>query len=132
MPRVLLSYVLGILFVSPGMVTAETPQQSGTMSVAVFMAKAEALRAKGAMAFFSSDVGLLKDEVAGSAKAFRRQLKVEAASGRPSACPPERAALTSDDILAHMRGYPAAARPRIPVSDAVADLLRKRFPCPAR
>ena len=102
------------------------------MSVAVFMAKVEALRAQGAMALFSSDYGVLKAEVTGSAQAFRRQIKAEAASGKPSACPPERAALTSDDILAHMRLYPVATRSRIPVSDAVADLFRKRFPCPAR
>jgi hypothetical protein len=30
-----------------------------------------------------------------------------------------------------MQSYPAAARPHIPVSTAVADLMRKRFPCPA-
>lgn len=102
------------------------------MSVAEFVARAEALQAKGALAFFSSDIGLLKAEVASSAKAFRQQLKVEAANGKPSACPPERASITSDDILAHMRRYPVAARSRIPVSNAVADLFRKQFPCPAR
>ncbi len=102
------------------------------MSVATFLAKAEALKAKGMMAMFSSDVSLLKAEVTSSAQAYRRQLKAEAANGKPSACPPERATINSEDLLAHMQGYPAAARPRIRVSDAVGDLFRKRFPCPAR
>jgi len=132
MKRVPITFALAVWLASSGLATAETSQQPGSMSVAVFMAKAEALQAKGAMALFSSDIGLLKSEVTGSAQAFRRQIKAEVANGKPSACPPERAALTSDDILAHMRGYPAAARPRIPVSQAVADLMRKRFPCPAR
>lgn len=110
---------------------AETGQGAGAMSVALFIAKAEALQAKGALALFSSDYGQLKAEVTGAAQMFRRQIKVEAAAGRPSACPPERAALTSDDILTHMRSYPVGVRPRITVAAAVADIFRKRFPCKA-
>jgi hypothetical protein len=132
MPRALIFLSVATLMFAPCMAAAETAQQPGSMSVATFMAKAQALQAKGAMALFSSDIGLLKAEVAGSAQAFRRQIKAEAASGKPSACPPEHGALKSDDILAHMRGYPAGVRPRISVSAAVADLMRKRFPCPAR
>jgi len=128
MERGFICVAFAIWLALPGQVAAET----GTMSVAVFLAKAEALRAQGPMALFSSDVGLLKSEVAGSAQAFRKQIKAEAASGKPSACPPEHGALTSDDIIAHMRDYPVAARPRISVSQAVADLFRKRYPCPAR
>lgn len=101
----------------------------GTMSVATFLAKAEALQAKGMMAMFASDVSLLKAEVAGAAGAYRRQLKQEATSGKPSACPPEHAALNSNELIAQMRTYPAADRPRIPVTQAVADLIRKRYPC---
>ena len=132
MPRILTSLAVATLLVLPGLTSAETPQAPGAMSVATFIAKAEALQAKGAMAFFSSDISLLKGEVAGSAQAFRRQIKAEAASGKPSACLLGRASLTSDDLLAHMRSYPAGARPRIPVSEAVAELFRKRYPCPAR
>jgi hypothetical protein len=124
--------VLAALATLPATVSAETVTPPGSMSVATFLAKVEALKAKGLMAAFSSDVGLLKGEVTGSAQAFRRQLKAEAATGKPSACPPERAALNSDELIAHMQSYPVAARPRIPVSAAVGDLFRKRFPCPAR
>lgn len=127
-----LCLALAVAAALPAPLGAQTAPQPGSMSVATFLAKAEALKAKGMMAAFSSDVGLLKAEVTGSAQAFRRQLKAEAASGRPSACPPERAALTSDELIAHMQSYPAASRSHIPVSAAVGDLFRKRFPCPAR
>ena len=130
MKRVAFAIALG-LFVSNS-AFAEAGQRPGAMPVSVFMAKAEVLRAQGAMALFSSDIGLLKAEVSGSAQAFRQQVKVEAANGRPSACPPEHAAMTSDDLIAQMRSYPANARGRILVSEAVADLLRKRYPCPSR
>ncbi|WP_421852759.1 hypothetical protein [Novosphingobium sp.] len=127
-----LCLALAVSTALPAQVGAQAGPQPGSMSVATFLAKAEALKAKGLMAAFSSDIGLLKAEVTGSAQAFRRQLKAEAASGKPSACPPERAALTSDELIAHMQSYPVATRPRIPVSAAVSDLFRKRFPCPAR
>lgn len=117
----------------PAAVRAEGAPQPGAMSVATFLAKVEALKAKGMMAVFSSDIGVLKAEVTGSAQAYRRQLKTEAASGQqPSACPPERATLNSNELIAHMQSYPVAARPRVSVSAAVGDLFRKRFPCPAR
>jgi hypothetical protein len=128
--RMMLAFMLGLIL--PGAVTAETGQRPGAMSVAVFLAKADALRAKGAFALFSSDYGKLKAEVTGAAQAFRSQVKAEAAAGKPSACPPKGAALTSDDFITHMQSYPVAARARIGVADAVADIFRKRFPCPAR
>ncbi|MFM9937794.1 MAG: hypothetical protein ACKVOL_16540 [Novosphingobium sp.] len=102
------------------------------MPVAVFLAKADTLRAKGALALFSSDVGLLKAELNASALGVRKQIKAEAAVGKPSACPPDRAALTLDDILTQIRSYPVEARARIPEYNAVADMIRKRYPCPAR
>ena len=130
MKRTTIAIVLSFVVFGPAV--AEADQRPGAMPVSVFMAKAEALRAQGAMALFSSDIGVLKAEVSGSAQAFRQRVKVEAANGRPSACPPEHAALTSDDLIAQMGSYPANARARIPVSEAVADLLRKRYPCPSR
>jgi hypothetical protein len=126
----MLAVMLGLTL--PGAVAAETGRRPGAMSVAVFLAKADALRTKGAMALFSSDYGKLKAELTGAAQVFRSQVNAEAATGNPSACPPNGAALTSDDLIKHMQSYPVAARPRIAVADAVADLFRKRFPCPAR
>lgn len=127
-----LCLALAAMAALPAQVCAEAAPPPGSMSVATFLAKVDALKAKGVMAAFSSDVGLLKAEVTGSSDAFRRQLKVEAASGKPSACPPERTSLGSDVLIAHMQSYPVAARSHIRVSEAVSDFLRKRFPCPAR
>jgi hypothetical protein len=124
----LIGLALAMSLALPGPVTAD----AGAMSVATFLAKAEALKAKGMMAYFSSDASLLKAEVTSSAQAFRRQIKQEAMTGKPSACPPERAALDSSDLVAHMRSYPAADRHRIPVAQAVGDLIRKRYPCPGK
>lgn len=102
------------------------------MPVATFLAKADALRAKGPMALFSRDYGLLKTEATAAAAAYRERLKIERAQGRPSSCPPAKAPFASDDVLEQMRSYPAGVRDRITVADAMADLFRKRYPCAPR
>ena len=106
--------------------------QTGAMSVATFLAKADALRAKGPFALMSGDYKLLKAEVTGAAQAYRARLKGEQAAGRPSSCPPARAPFNSDDVMAQMRSYPAASRPHTSVATAVADLFLARYPCGGR
>ena len=48
----------GLLLTSE--IRAETGRQTKPMSVGVFLSKADALKAKGAMVLFSSDVSVLK------------------------------------------------------------------------
>lgn len=105
----------------------------GDMTVATFLAKADALRSRGPLALMSSDYSLLKGEVTGAAQAYRARLRGEQAAGRPSSCPPAgRAAFNSDDVIGQMRTYPVGARGQTTVATAVADLFRNRYPCPAR
>ena len=47
---------------------------TGDMSVATFLAKVDALKAKGPMALFSSDIGLLKNEAYAAGRAYRARL----------------------------------------------------------
>ena len=63
----------------------------GDMAISVFLAKAEALKAKGMAAMFSSDIGVLMAEGKAAGQAYRAQLAQEAKAGRPSSCPPRRA-----------------------------------------
>ena len=101
----------------------------GDMSVATFLVKANALKSKGPLALFSGDVKVLQAEAKGGAMAYRTQLAGERKAGRPSSCPPAKAALSSDDLLAQMESYPQSARASIPVRAAMADLFKKRFAC---
>ncbi|MCW1382305.1 hypothetical protein OLX02_05675 [Novosphingobium sp. KCTC 2891] len=111
--------------------TVAIPAQAepGAMSIAAFLAKAEALRAKGPFALMSGDYKLLKEEVTGAAQVYRARLRGEQAAGRPSSCPPARAPFGSDDVMAQMRSYPVAQRGQLTVGTAVADLFRARYPC---
>ncbi len=101
----------------------------GDMSVATFLAKADALRAKGAMALFSSDYKALQTEGQAAGQAYRAQLTAERAMGKPSSCPPKPAPVNSNSLLAHLRTYPAEQRGHIPMRAAMADLFIKTWPC---
>jgi hypothetical protein len=103
---------------------------TGDMSVATFLAKADALKAKGFGALGSPDIKLLRDEGMASGAAYRARIESDKKAGRaPHSCPPKKAAMKSDDFIAHLRSYPVAIRPKTTVKGATFDLMKKRYPC---
>ncbi len=102
-----------------------------SMPISTFLAKADALQKKGAMALFSSDVGLLKKEIQYSGKALRaQQVAAKKAGGKPVYCMPAKATVSSGELLTHLRSLPPAQRSQ-PIQAGVASLMRKKYPCPA-
>ena len=101
----------------------------GDMNVATFLAKADALKAQGVTAMFSSDVGVLKSEGRAAGLHYKARLQAEKAQGRPSSCPPPGVKVNSDDLLAFLRTYPPAVRPRVSMKQAFADYFIKKYPC---
>ncbi len=105
--------------------------QAQSMPVAQFLAKAEALQKKGAMALFSGDIGLLKREIQNSGKQLRaEQIAAQKAGRKPATCMPAKASMNSNELLAHFRSIPAEQR-NMPVKAGLAGLMRKKYPCPA-
>jgi hypothetical protein len=107
--------------------------QAQSMPVSQFLGKAEALKKKGPLALFSSDLKLLKAEIQKSGASLRAErLAAKAAGRRQAFCPPEGpASLNSEEVLNHMRSIPAAQRPRMPVREAMRGLMARKYPCPA-
>lgn len=101
----------------------------GDMSVAAFLARANALKAKGPLALLSPDIKILQGEAQAAGMAYRAQLEAERKAGHPSSCPTHGARVNSDELLAQMNGYPAGKRPQITVKSAMADLFRAKFAC---
>jgi hypothetical protein len=102
----------------------------GDMNVATFLAKADALKAKGLGAIGSPDIKLLYGEANAAGKTYRAALAADKKAGRtPHSCPPKKAALNSDQLLAHLRTYPAAVRPKTTITTAMFDVMKKRYPC---
>ena len=101
----------------------------GDMSVAAFLSKAEALKAKGAIALFSGDVGVLKAEGKAAGEAYRARLNTERAAGHPSSCPPPGIKINSDELLGFLKLYPVATRPQISMKQAMAEFFIRKYPC---
>lgn len=101
----------------------------GDMTVATFLTKADALKAKGPLALMSSDFKLLQAEGTAAGAAYRARLTQERTAGRPSSCPPQGARISSDQLLTHLQTYPAAARPRTTMRTAMADYFIRTWPC---
>lgn len=124
MRRLLLISVLpAVLIAAPAAAT------NGEMSVATFLSKADALKAKGLMAFGSPDIKLLRAEGQAAGMAYGARLQQERAAGKPSSCPPKGARPSSSDVLDHLRTYPAAKRSGLTMKAAMADYFIKTYPC---
>ena len=95
--------------------------------------KANALEKKGPLALLSSDLKLLKKEMAGASAALRAERLAAQKSGRkPAYCPPaKQAGMGVDEILGHFRAIPAAQRARMTSKDGFRSLLARKYPCRA-
>ena len=97
---------------------------ANAMSAADFLAKADALKAKGMMAIFSSDLGLLKAEFLNAGKAWHAQ------AHRPNACPPAGPLpADSDMIYALVAAVPPPQRATTSATDAIIAGLNRKYPC---
>lgn len=119
-----------VILAAAALLTAPADAAPGDMNISTFLAKADALKAKGILALGSSDIQLLQSEAKAAGAAYRKQIKMDLAQKRtPHSCPPAKATLKSDEFLAHLRTYPASARSGISVAAATADFMKKRYPC---
>jgi hypothetical protein len=112
-----------LLFAAPALATG------GEMSVATFLAKADALKAKGIMALGSSDIALLRTEGQAAGQADKARLEAERKAGKPSSCPPKGTKVQSDKLMSFLRTYPEPTRPRTTMKTAIADYFIKTYPC---
>lgn len=102
---------------------------TGDLTVASFLAKVDALKAKGPMALFSSDIGLLRQEGEAAGAFYKARLGQERAAGKPSSCPPKGVQVNSNQLLGFLRTYPENVRPRTSMKTAIADYMIRTYPC---
>jgi hypothetical protein len=109
---------------------AAVPASAQAMDIQTFLAKADALKAKGVMALMSSDLDLLKAEIKTQANALGAEQNAARAAKRPVAfCLPSPLRLDNDEILATFRTIPEAQRPRTPVKEGLRVMFTRKFPC---
>jgi hypothetical protein len=115
----------------PAVLLAAAPASlsAQSMPVATFLAKADTLEKKGPMALFSSDLKLLKAEIAASGKLLRQEIEAARRAGRrPQACLPEKAQTDSRELIAYLRSLAPAQR-SMPIKSAFTGLMAKKYPC---
>jgi hypothetical protein len=108
------------------------PVTVNAMTVAEFLAKANALKAKGMLAMMSSDLGVVKGEFKTATGNWRADVDAARAKGRTDlGCPPAKGQvkMDSDMVMADLAAVPPALQPRISVKTAFYDAMAKRFPC---
>jgi hypothetical protein len=108
------------------------PAAASAMPVATFLAKANALKAKGPFALLSGDLKLLTNEIKANSIALRAENEAAAKAGhRKAYCtPPGGAQLSQDDIMQAMQAVPASSRDHTDTKDALRAFLARRYPCP--
>jgi len=103
------------------------PAAANAMSVTDFLAKADALRARGILAALSPDIALLKAVVEDAGAHYR----ADASSRPPRSCPPAKGQgrVDSTEVIAAFRAIPLAQRSTTTVRVAFTDFMVGRFPC---
>jgi len=108
------------------------PGAAQAMTVAEFLAKAAALKAKGVAAMMSPDIGLLRTEVTSAAEAYRAEVEADKAAGRKArSCPPPKgqARIDSNTLIGSFQTIPEGKR-GMSVRAAFYSFMDKRYPCP--
>lgn len=103
---------------------------TGTMTVATFLQKTEALQSRGALALLSSDTKLLKAEVVSAGQAVRAEQAAARKAGRAAPfCLPESASTDSRELLRYFGSMPPAQRVRMNVRAAFRTFVIRKYPC---
>ena len=107
------------------------PGVAQAMTVNEFLAKADALKAKGFSAMLSPDLSLVRDEIKAAATAYRAEIDAaQAAHRKPRSCPPPKgqAKVDSNTLMASFQAIPPAKR-SMSVKAAFSMFMDKRYPC---
>lgn len=115
------------LVLAAGLTLAAAP---APMDVATFLAKADALKAKGIFALGSPDIALLKGAAQQAGMGYQAEKAERARTGKPPiACPPPNAKpMGGAEFMAGLQAIPVAQR-RMSLKDAMIRIAQTRYPC---
>jgi len=101
----------------------------GGMTVAQFLAKAQAVQAKGAAAANSPELKALQNEMVRVAKVYR----ASPAGRPPQSCPPPpgKGHMSAGELLGDLSHIPVAQR-GMSMDAAFTAIMKRKYPCPKR
>lgn len=102
---------------------------TAAITVETFLAKIAGLKAKGPLALFSGDIGILKRESRDAIASMAADKKARAAAGKPPLhCAPENSKMSASEMIAGLQAIPPAER-RIPLQDGFTRVIARKYPC---
>ena len=108
------------------------PSSAMAMPAAEFLARADALIAKGPFALFSSDYRLLKKVGEDTGAQLRAEREAQVRAHRPTAyCPPDGVVRMGDrEMVAGLHRIPREALARMDIKTAMRLVVAAKYPCP--
>lgn len=102
---------------------------AAAISVDTFLAKIAGLKAKGPLALFSGDIGLLKRESQAAIAGMDADKKARLAAGVPPLhCAPPKSKMTASEMIAGLQSIPPHER-RISLKDGFTRVIVRKYPC---
>ncbi len=102
---------------------------AAAMTVETFLAKIAGLKAKGPLALFSGDIGLLKRESAAAIDGISADKKARAAAGKPPLyCASDKTRMSAGEMITGLQTIPPHER-RIPLQDGFIRVIARKYPC---
>jgi hypothetical protein len=117
--------ILVAAFGFPGAANAQS------MNAQEFFKRAQALKAKGAMALLSRDLKpMIREAKSAGMKARATRLAAVAAGRSPRYCPPKGSKrLGNEEFMRGMEAIPLAERMEIDLTEAITRMLVRKYPC---
>lgn len=102
---------------------------AAAITVDAFLAKIAGLKAKGPLALFSGDIGVLKRESAAAIAAIAAEKKARAAAGKPPLhCASDKTRMSASEMIAGLRAIPPRER-GISLQDGFTRVIASKYPC---
>ena len=101
----------------------------GDVNAQVFYAKATALKAKGAMALFSGDIGPMKAQMQDAGNRVRAENIAARKRGAPLYCAPANAKGNVQFVMDGLAAIPEARRKQLTLVQAWREVLIAKYPC---
>lgn len=102
---------------------------AAAISVETFLAKVAGLKAKGPLALFSGDIGVLKRESATAIAGITADKKARAAAGKPPLyCASDQTRMSASEMIAGLQAIPPRER-HISLQDGFTRVIARKYPC---
>lgn len=100
------------------------------MTVDTFLTKVTALKSRGPLALFSSDIGVLKRESAAAVKSIDAEKAARAKAGKPPlfCAPADQKKMGADEMITALQAIPPDQR-GISLRDGFVHVLTRKYPC---